>query len=100
MASHTSSHYSSLLACNWISIEVQDPTTLSILLPDMHCTDMTGCIRFAQQLMPEVEIIHTTSEMGSGTSYFKRVTGWQAETSWEGKRDKRLGDIVAFSHFQ
>lgn len=74
------SHWSKDLACEWLSWEVgkSDSKTLILRLAQGHCCDMSGAIRTAQALMPEVEIIATFSGGSPDTTYVLTEKGWRA----------------------
>jgi hypothetical protein len=53
----------------------------NLYMPDMCCTDMSGCIAFFQRIDPRVESIYTFSNGVRDTSYHLRGGEWRANTA-------------------
>lgn len=66
------------LMCNWIAWEASETeaTTLLLKLEDGHACDMSGAIRVAQNLMPNVECISVFSGAHLDIVYRHSTDGW------------------------
>ena len=53
---------SDALMCGWHCWQVMEPGTLGLVIRRLHSPDMTGCIRVAKALMPEVSAIYVFNE--------------------------------------
>ena len=49
----------------------QDMKWLAVMFPWNHCCSMSGCIKRAQQRMPDVQAISTINQEGIDTFYYK-----------------------------
>lgn len=61
-----------LLQCKyikWITVDMKK-RWLAVLLPWDDCVDMTGCIKRAQERMPDVQAISTINQDGIDTFYY------------------------------
>ena len=62
-----------LLQCSvfeWKIVDY-DKKWLAVFFPWNHCCSMYGCIKRAQQLMPDVRAISTINQEGIDTFYYK-----------------------------
>lgn len=63
--------FSDDLKCFWRSIEVAGENRIRIHLQEGNCTDMSGAIKVATALMPDVTHIYTYSGAGLDSVYVK-----------------------------
>lgn len=70
--------YSSALQCHWLRWRVVGPRALAVDVPAGDCVDMTGAIRVAKALMPNVAVIHTLCGGEVDTMYSRVGKEWRA----------------------
>lgn len=70
--------WSEALQCEWLGWRVVGEYALALDLPDGNCCDMTGAIKTAEALMPEVVRIVSFQGGENDTIYRKESTGWKA----------------------
>lgn len=70
--------WSSLLQCRWKQWSAKDNETLILSLPEHNACDMSGCIKSAQAIMPNVAEIIVFSGSKKNTCYRKRNSKWES----------------------
>jgi hypothetical protein len=88
----TSRRYDLDLKCAWTSWSVTGEQSLRLDMPPSHCCDMTGAIRVARRLMPDVTMIESFAGGERDTAYQLQSSGaWRVirpDGSW---RDTEIG---------
>jgi hypothetical protein len=67
------------LMCHWLSVEALPPGGIIIKLPEMHCVDFNGALRFAKKLVSDVDFIETWSGERKDTCYGLDKNGFWVE---------------------
>jgi hypothetical protein len=77
--------YDKDLQCNWIKWHAGQNKSLHLYLPAYNCTDMSGCVRVAKRLMPNVEHMTVIESDRHINSYDLRDGSWVC--SFSGRRN-------------
>lgn len=70
--------FSNVLKCFWTAIRAGDSGVILMELPRNSCTDMSGAIKVAEMLDPDVLQIHVTAGGVPDSFYAKSNGKWQA----------------------
>jgi hypothetical protein len=67
------------MVCGWHGLQIISETILHIFLLKGDCSDMWGCISFAESILPDVELIQTFSGDLPDFRYVKTGKDWAAQ---------------------